>query len=116
MIGFVDAEGCFYIHLDKRKNRKSGWHIQACFQIGLHARDKDLLLQIKSFFGNVGTIRKDKTYVSYKIRNLNEIIKVIISLFEKYPLITKKANDFLLFRNIVEFMQKGEHLNKKGLS
>ena len=33
--GFVDAEGCFYVRLAKSKNHKTGWWIQACFQLGL---------------------------------------------------------------------------------
>lgn len=41
--GFVDGEGCFKVYLNKRKDRKSGWHIQASFQISLHSRDKELL-------------------------------------------------------------------------
>jgi LAGLIDADG endonuclease len=115
--GFVDGEGCFYCHLDKRKTRKSGWHIQACFQIKLHIKDKDLLLQIRSFFGGVGTIISNINYnfVVYKIYSLDGIIKVIIPHFEKYPLITQKQSDFILFKNIVELVNKGEHLNKEGL-
>ena len=52
---FVDGEGCFYVQIDKRKNHKSGWHIQASFQNKLHIKYKDLLLWIKSFFGR-GTV------------------------------------------------------------
>jgi LAGLIDADG endonuclease len=47
--GFTDGEGCFRISIAKSKNRKIGWKIYLSFQIRLHIRDKDLLLQIKSF-------------------------------------------------------------------
>ena len=54
--GFVYGEGCFHISLAKNKNRKREWHVQVCFKIGLHLKDKDLQKQIKSnqiiFFGN----------------------------------------------------------------
>jgi len=75
--GFVDGEGCFYIHLDRRKSSKSGWHIQTCFQIKLHIKDKDLLLQKKSFFNEVGTVvtNYDYNFVVYKIYSLNEITR-----------------------------------------
>lgn len=34
---------------------------------------------------------------------------------KKYPLITKKQSDFLLFKEIVKLMDKGEHLTIDGL-
>ena len=54
--------------------------------------------------------------VYHKVRNLDEIIKIIVPHFEKYPLITQKQADFILFKNIVELMSKGEHLNNNGLT
>lgn len=59
--GFVDAEGNFYIRIYKSNTHNVSWRVQACFQIGLHFRDKDLLLQIKSFFNEVGN--------TYKVNN-----------------------------------------------
>jgi hypothetical protein len=55
--GFTDSEGSFTVMLDKNINRTLGWRIQAKFQIGLHVRDLDLLLQIQEFFG-IGSIGK----------------------------------------------------------
>jgi hypothetical protein len=84
----------------------------------LHIRDKDLLLQIKSFFnetGSIYTMNKNKALL-YQVRNLGEITKAIIPHFEKYPLITKKQSDFLLFKEIVKLMDKGEHLTVDGLT
>jgi LAGLIDADG endonuclease len=113
--GFVDGEGCFYVHIDKRKNRKSGWHIQACFQIKLHIKDKDLLLQIKSFFGEVGTILINYNFVVYRICKINNIANIIIPHFDKYPLISKKYGDYYIFKNIIKLINKGEHLTREGL-
>jgi hypothetical protein len=49
------------------------------------------------------------------VRNLNEITNVIIPHFEKYPLITKKQSDYILFKEIVKLMDKGEHLKKDSI-
>ena len=51
--GFTDAEGCFYVGFVK--NRIS-WRVYTYFQVKLHIKDKDLLLNMKSFFNEVGTI------------------------------------------------------------
>lgn len=54
--GFTDAEGCFYIRISQSKTHKIGWKIQVSFEIGLYAKDKDLLYLIRSYFKRVGTI------------------------------------------------------------
>jgi hypothetical protein len=40
---------------------------------------------------------------------------VIIPHFDKYPLISQKRSDYILFKNIVELMDKGEHLKEDSL-
>lgn len=114
--GFVDAEGCFTVSIFKI-NRKTKWGIQASFQIELHSRDLDLLLQIKSFFNNVGNIyiKKTRNKVQYKISKLNELTNIIIPHFENYPLLTQKHNDFILFKKIVLLINNKEHLTQEGL-
>ncbi len=115
--GFTDGGGCFYIYLDKRKDRKQGWIFQPCFQIKLHIRDKNLLVLIKSYFGEVGTIviNKNSNFVFYKVYNLNELIRIIIPHFDKYPLVTQKRSDFLLWKNIIQLIKENKHLTKEGL-
>lgn len=115
--GFIDAEGCFYVYLGKRKDRKSGWKIQPCFQIKLHIKDKNLLLRIKSYFGEIGTIVINNNYnfVVYKIYSLDQNIRTIIPHFDKYPLITQKQGDFFIWKKIINLINNKEHLNEKGL-
>lgn len=113
--GFIDAEGCFTIRSSNSERYETGWFAQLSFQIKLHVRDKNILLQVKSFFEEIGTIWLNNTNIYYKVRDINEIIRIIIPHFDKYPLITKEQEDFLLFKNIVYLMSKGEHLNKEGL-
>jgi hypothetical protein len=74
-----------------------------------------LLLQIKSFFNNVGNIYENKNVIKYQVRSVNELTDVIIPHFEKYSLLTQKQGDFVIFKNIIKLMNKGEHLTKDGL-
>lgn len=115
--GFTDGEGCFMINITKCETNKIKWQIRSCFQKKLHYKDKELLMKIKSFFNQVGTIvtNYNHNFVVYKISSLNEITNIIIPHFEKYPLLTKKQSDYLLFKKIVELMNKGEHLTLDGL-
>ena len=45
---------------------------------------------------------------------LKEIIE-LIKFFDKYPLITRKKGDYLLFKQIISIIQLKEHLTTKGL-
>jgi hypothetical protein len=85
--------------------------------LGLHNRDKDILTEMKSFFNNCGGIYpiNHNKGLLYQVRNPKDINNRIIPHFEKYPLITKKQSDFVLFKNIVELMNKGEHFKKDSL-
>lgn len=75
-----------------------------------------ILKQIKLFFG-VGNIVNSGTRdsVYYSVNSIQDIINVIIPHFLKYPLITQKRADFLLFKEIVELIAKKKHLTLEGL-
>lgn len=49
------------------------------------------------------------------MKKLEDILYIIIPHFEKYPLITQKHGDFLLFKQVAMIMKKKEHLTKSGI-
>jgi hypothetical protein len=81
----------------------------------LHIKDKDLLLNIKSFFNEKGSITYSNNVAIFRIQKLKDIINIVIPHFNKYPLITQKQSDFLLFKDIVYLIFDKQHLNKEGL-
>jgi hypothetical protein len=113
--GFTDAEGCFKISLVKDPRNRLGWNIQAFFSINLHLKDLDLLKQIQVYFGGIGAVTclKDKCY--YVVSSLSQISNTIIPHFDKYPLISQKQGDYLLFKGVVSRMLNKEHLTREGL-
>lgn len=48
------------------------------------------------------------------VKSLDNILE-IISHFDNYPLITEKYGDFILFKQIIHKVVKGEHFSAKGL-
>jgi hypothetical protein len=112
--GFTDGEGCFYIGLSPDKNYNSGYRVKLSFQIGLHEKDLGLLKLIISYFG-VGKISKlASNSVLYRVTSIDEL-KVIIDHFDRYPLISYKYKDYLLFKQAFELVQKKEHFSVEGL-
>ena len=116
--GLADSEGTFTIMIDQNQKRTLGWRVQAKFQIGLHKRDLALLLQVQKFFGGIGSLGKSGNMVFYSVSSVKDLTNTIIPHFTKYPLLTQKAADFLLFKAIVDLIITPEkvHLTIEGLN
>jgi len=114
--GLIDAEGSFSIILDRKETRKLGWRVQSKFQMGLHIKDLSLLLQLQQFLGGIGYIYTYPTLnkVNFSVDANKDLIKLIHHL-EKYPLLTQKAADFILFKEVVKLITNKDHLSIEGL-
>ena len=90
------------------------WQVLPEFRIVQHSRDEAILKMLQQFFqaGKVVVNREDRKEL--RIRKLNELKKVVAT-FERYPLMTKKRNDFEIFKKILHSMDQREHLTHKGL-
>lgn len=113
--GFIDAEGCFSIRVRKSIKTKIGWHVECIFSINLHSRDYPLLKEIQAYFGGVGIIIEGKNSCGYYVSSIEQLTTVIIPHFVKYPIISQKLADFLLFKTAVNIVNTKEHLTMKGL-
>ena len=112
--GFADAEGCFSFAIkpDARSNLK--WRVSPLFVIKLHIKDFAILELIKNTL-MVGKIRKNGVNsVQYVVESIKEL-QVIIDHFNKYPLVTAKVSDYLIFKQCFEIIKQREHLTEKGL-
>jgi len=68
---------------------------------------------IQSYFG-VGTIVKQgKNNVEYRVSRSQDLSK-ILDHFDKYPLITQKNGDFILFKQAIALINNKEHLTTEG--
>ena len=114
LTGFADGESCFSVNINRDNKRKLGWSMQASFSLVLHKKDLRILYSIKKYFrvGNVFS-RKDDTCV-YLVQSVKDLA-VIIDHFDKYPLITQKQADYLLFKMAVSLINNKEHLKEEGL-
>jgi hypothetical protein len=86
------------------------------FQIGLHTKDLDVLCLLQQHLGGIGSIHlaQNREIVNYSIDSIKGINNLIFYL-EKYPLLTQKAADFLLFKKAVELVNNKAHLTLEGL-
>ena len=113
--GFVDAEGSFTVSVLKSSSTLIGRQIAARFKITTHIKDLPLLRDFQTYFGGVGRIVIYKDTCTFRVDSLKQISNVIIPHFNKYPPITQKLGDYLLFRDIIKRMNNREHLTLQGL-
>ena len=112
--GFSDAEGCFTISLVKNNKLKTGWVVRVKFQINLSVNDKALLEQIQKFFCLGRGIYLKRNEIVLQVDSIKGF-KAVIDHFDKYPLISQKYSDYLLFKQVVYMMLSKEHLTEEGL-
>nr|AAB50391.1 intronic endonuclease [Cyclocybe aegerita] len=111
--GFTDAEGSFMVSITKNENSKLKWGIYPSFAIHIHNKDISLLNQIQKTLG-VGNVRKNsKTTALFRVDNLKEL-QVIINHFDKYPLVSFKASDYIIFKKCYNLIMQKQHLTQKG--
>lgn len=115
--GLIDAEGSFFTSIFKTNSYKLGWYLKTVFAIGLDKKDLSLLLELQQSFGGIGNIiiNQKNDSVIYSVTKLEDLINIVIPHFEKYPLLTQKAADFILLKKIVKLVKNKEHLTIEGL-
>jgi len=70
------------------------------------------------FFFGVGIIRehKNRNVVTYTVSSLRDINNAIIPHFYRYPLITQKNSDYLLFKQVIDLLNRKVHLELEGIN
>jgi LAGLIDADG endonuclease len=104
------------VSVSRDKFYKCGIKFIPYFAIELKDKDFDLLYKIQTFFQGVGKIYliKSKGHAAYAVSSIKELEEVIIPHFIKYPLLTIKRINFLLFKDIITLMYNKNHLSLEG--
>lgn len=115
-VGFADAEGCFDVALAKSK-AKLGYSVQLRFRIHLHYRDFLVIEALKGYL-NCGyiTVNSSKSKVSLTITSITDITDILIPIFNKYPLMGAKYQDYSDFCAVAELIKNKAHLTPTGLA
>jgi len=123
--GFIDGEGCFaaYARLGKgKKDQQRNYDLNISFELGLRLDDKKIVEKIKETLGcgyiNIYPPTKkklishpnDKPQIRYTVRKIKDLALIIVPFFEKYPLQSKKARDFEIWKELVKFFYEKKHL------
>lgn len=112
--GFTDAEGSFQLIIRKNAELKVGWSIELKFAIGLHIKELALLEAIQKIFGVGKLYNQGENAKQFRVSSIKDI-ELIINHFDKYPLISQKQADYLLFKQAIDLIKNKEHLTISGV-
>lgn len=103
--GFTDGEGCFRLDTSKQGGR---YIPKAAFQIGLRDDDSEVLYLIQSYF-MCGLVMQSETKLGNPqtrllIRDVSSLWEKVVPHFNTFPLLAKKKNDFVIWREGVCLM------------
>ena len=117
--GFVQSEGCFHIGLQKDNTAKHKIRIKPSFYVTqLNSKDKKIspVLRMARNLLQVGHYIPDrkKNCSSLRVNTLKDLNNNVLPHFEEYPLLSGKKKDYLVFKEIVEKMNKKLHHSKEG--
>ncbi len=113
--GFTEGEGSFNVSLiNRHKDYKHGWKVSLSFNI---SQKDDTIPRLFKRVLNCGTIRYRKDGICYfEVRRVKDLVEVVIPFFKRFPLISKsKKKVFDIFCQLVQIVNKKQHLKKKGI-
>ena|SRR3989338_3693256 len=121
IVGFTDGEGCFSVSVIKNATTKTGWQVFPEFVVTQGSSSQASLEVLQKHFG-CGRIFENRRYdnhrehlLRYCVRSQKELRESIVPFFLKNKLRTKKRKDFELFCQILNLMERREHIHLKGL-
>ena len=114
LLGFTDAEGCFSIATKRQAGTRFGWVLDPLFQVTQHKDNRKILDIFKNELSCGRVIEKpgQKDLLIFIVDNRRQLKEKVIPFFERNRLIAKQ-NDFRIFKEIVESLERKEHSDRK---
>ena len=113
--GFVDGEGCFHVSINRIPKMSTGWQVLPEFRVVQHERNQVVLEELQKFFSAGKVVVNHASRKELRIRRIGDLRKVVC-FFRQHPLKTKKREDMEIFEQILEMMDRREHLTVEGLT
>ena len=116
IVGFVDGEGCFSVSRFRNKTCSSGYQTLFEFVVTQSENSRQAMEAIKDHF-NCGHIYINHRYdnhhqhlLRYCVRKKEDLQKIIIPFFQKYPLQSAKKHQFEVF--CTKFFESSETIRR----
>jgi LAGLIDADG endonuclease len=112
--GFTQSDGSFVISYSTIKTSR-GIPVRPIpvFNITQSLIDYDLFIEIQKYLG-IGKVYKNRQNVTFVVKSIDEIVNVLLPLFDKHPLRGSKYNGYNIFKAVVLLIKDKRHLTLEG--
>ena len=111
--GFADGEGSFNVSFRRRRDYRIPWKVSLSFNVS--QKDTKILELFQRIIG-CGTLRFRRDGVCYfEVTDLKDILEKVIPFFGRFPILSRRRRDFLVFVEIARLMDTGMHLTREGI-
>lgn len=119
--GFVEGEGCFYVGFSKRDDLPLKWQVITEFHLSQNPGGKNILEEFRKRLG-CGYLKpnhlkdpKDRSWVLV-IKDRKHLREKVVPFFKRHPLHSKKQQEFIVFKKVLDIIKNGKHLQKEGFN
>lgn len=117
LVGLVDGDGSFYPVIAKSKDYKCGFQVLLYFDIAQIKSEENLLREIGlKFFKGLHFWALSENVQHLRISKLDTLNKLVIPFFDNDKLQTRKQIDYLIWKEMVNIVNKKEHLTIEGVN
>jgi hypothetical protein len=111
--GFTQSDGSFVINYS---TIKYGMPVRPTPVLNLTQSklDYDLFIEIQKYLG-IGKVYNNRQNVTFVVRSIDEIVEVLLPLFDKYPLRGSKLEAYNIFKAVVLMITEKKHLTLEGI-
>lgn len=111
--GFTQTDGSFTVSFEKR-NKGILYRPSPVFSLAQTNLEYNMFISLQKHLG-IGSVYKNRNEVIFVVKTIEDLVSVILPLFDKSPLRGGKLESYLKFRDVVLLMKDKKHLNIEGL-
>ncbi len=118
LAGFIEGEGSLCVSVKRHPTCRHGYYVDPGFFLYQHESGRALLELAKTTFGSGRISLKSGSphVLTYEISSTQVLRERVIPFFERYVVpFSCKRETFMRFREILEMMDRKEHLRDDGL-
>ena len=119
LAGFIEGEGALCVSVKKHPTCRSGFYVDPDFFLYQHESGRRILELAQSIFesGRIYPKSGNPKVLVYEISSTSVLREKVVPFFERYVVpFSCKRETFMRFKEILEMMQRREHLRDDGLA
>src|SRR5271154_279095 len=114
LAGFTLSDGSFIVAFNHNIKGKLPIRPQPIFNLTQNINELEMFKALQEYLG-VGKLQFNRNNVMLTVKSLDEIVNIIIPLFDKTCLRGSKLTNYLIFKEVALMMFNKKHLTLEGL-